>query len=151
MKPLMVTLSVTWWWPVLSKLKLMMWLCWLTHGHGSCRWIFNRTPTMLVKALSEIAYGPIHRDSPTKTLGTLSLSKAPNKDDVVKKALKQGVQWIRVSQLGSEMNNLNNYKWSLTSKWWVCLLGKDVLYLTRLMEMILIGYDLSYSERKRRS
>ena len=47
---------------------------------------------MLVISLGELAYGPIHKDSSTQTLSTLFLSKAPNKDDVVKKALKQGVQ-----------------------------------------------------------
>ena len=47
---------------------------------------------MLVEALDEHAWAWIHnKDSYTYTLGILSLSKDPSQDDIVQKALKQGV------------------------------------------------------------
>ena len=112
-------------------------------------WCIDGTLTMLVEALGKYAWSWIHnRDSYTCTLGILSLSEDSSQDDVVQKALKQGVGWNYMSRLGSATNSLNSYKWSFTSKWWGWKLGEDVWYLTWLMEMILIGCDLSYSQRK---
>ena len=74
-------------------------------------------------------HGSIHRDSSTCTLGIFPLSKAPNQDGVVQKALKQGVGWNCMSRPRSATNRLNKYKWKFTSKWWVCECNEDVWYL----------------------
>ena len=78
----------------------MMWLCWLTHGHGSCWMMYWWNPHYV-------------GESPSWTLGTMSLTEAPSQDDIVQKALKQGVGWNCIGRLGSATNN---YKWSFTSK-----------------------------------
>ena len=47
---------------------------------------------VLVQALGEHAWAWIHnKDSSTCTLGILSLNESPIQDDIVQKALKQGV------------------------------------------------------------
>ena len=62
--------------------ELMMWLCWLTHAHGSCRMMYWWNHHYV-------------GESPWWKLGILSLSKASNQDDIVQKALKTR-SWMKL-------------------------------------------------------
>ena len=94
--------------------KTMNWWCGYVNWimvMDHLKWCIDGTLTMLVEALGKHGWSWIHnRDSSTCTLGILSFSEVPSQDDIVKKALKQGVGWNCMSHPRSVRNSLNNSK-----------------------------------------
>ena len=119
-----------------DKWTKMMKIGWC--GHGSCWWGIKDP----VKALSELIWTWIYTQRlPHITCGTLSLSEAP---------WVQQVQNIMMTWVGLEAR-LNRYKLIILIQIVVaskCVSESAVVWCVWVGETILIGCDLSYSERE---